>query len=450
MKLYAKSLFFLSILIFIFIFYKSEIYWKSNRFDYYLKYYIISISFLVFFSVLFFIKNIYRTYFLISFTALVFSLYSFELYITTDFSTKNSENVISIKKNLLKENYNKIYDERSLEELYIDEKKNETNTVLAVYPSTYLFNNYLEKKNVNFFPLSGIAGKKTLVCNESGYYSNYFSDRYGFNNPNYEWDNKKIDYFLLGDSFVHGSCVNRPYDIGSVLRKLTKKNVLNLGYGGNGPLMQLAALKEYTKNIDIKNVLWFFYESNDMINLSQELKNKHLKNYLENSSYENNLRDKQLEIDEVANFNLEESFKTQKKTISNKKFFKEKIINFIKLSQTRKIIFDNKVNTMNYDFNEFDQILKEAINHSNFIGANFYMIYLPSFDRYSKNSSELSIIKKKLENIIKLQNINYIDIHSELFKKVGNPLMFFPFELDGHYNKNGYLKIGEIIKDKVK
>ena len=63
----------------------------------------------------------------------------------------------------------------------------------------------------------------TIYCNENGYFSNYFSDRYGFNNPDNEWDKKQIDYVLVGDSFTHGACVNRPYDIASNLRRLSKK-----------------------------------------------------------------------------------------------------------------------------------------------------------------------------------------------------------------------------------
>ena len=35
---------------------------------------------------------------------------------------------------------------------------------------------------------------------------------------------------LIGDSFVHGGCVNRPNDIASVLRSLTNKSAINLGF----------------------------------------------------------------------------------------------------------------------------------------------------------------------------------------------------------------------------
>jgi hypothetical protein len=71
--------------------------------------------------------------------------------------------------------------------------------------------------------LGGISYAETIHCNENGYYSIYQSDRYGFNNPDTEWDSEEIEYLLVGDSFTHGRCVNRPNDIASVLRQYSKK-----------------------------------------------------------------------------------------------------------------------------------------------------------------------------------------------------------------------------------
>ena len=88
--------------------------------------------------------------------------------------------------------------------------------------------------------MSGISNSKTIHCNENGYYSIFKSDRYGFNNPDSEWDQGEIEYLLIGDSFALGNCVNCPYDIASILRNLTKKSVLTLGYNGNGPLIEYA------------------------------------------------------------------------------------------------------------------------------------------------------------------------------------------------------------------
>ena len=44
-----------------------------------------------------------------------------------------------------------------------------------------------------------------------------------------------------------------------MLRELSSKNVLNLGYSGNGPLLQYATIKEYLPK-NTKNLLWFYYE----------------------------------------------------------------------------------------------------------------------------------------------------------------------------------------------
>ena len=82
---------------------------------------------------------------------------------------------------------------------------------------------------------------------------------------------KEIEYLLIGDSFTHGSCVNRPNDISSVLRNLSNKSVLNLGMSGNEPLIEYATLREYL-NTNIKKVLWIYYEGNDLAGIENEKK----------------------------------------------------------------------------------------------------------------------------------------------------------------------------------
>ena len=48
----------------------------------------------------------------------------------------------------------------------------------------------------------------------------------------------------------------RPNDMGSVLRNLSKQSVLNLGYSGNGPLIEFATLREYM-NSNVKKFYGF-------------------------------------------------------------------------------------------------------------------------------------------------------------------------------------------------
>jgi hypothetical protein len=219
------------------------------------------------------------------------------------------------------------FDRRSKFEVYEDLKKTNVNITMSVHPS-----NLLALNELDFLSLAGISNKKTVYCNESGYYSIYQSDRYGFNNPDAEWDSKEIEYFLVGDSFTHGACVNRPNDIASFLRQYSKKNVLNLGQGGNGPLLKYATLKEYlTPNI--KNVLWL-YSENDLDNLIAELKNKILIKYLTDQNYKQDLKFKQTQIDQFLTTFLEREEERYRQAYS----YSDNIIRFIKLSNVRGLL----------------------------------------------------------------------------------------------------------------
>ena len=93
-------------------------------------------------------------------------------------------------------------------------------------------------------PLSGVSNSVTLNCNENGYYTTFISDRYGFNNLDYEWDQKEIEYFLVGDSFVLGNCVNRPNDLTSILRKLSNKSFKYRVFSQRS-IVRICNLREY-------------------------------------------------------------------------------------------------------------------------------------------------------------------------------------------------------------
>jgi hypothetical protein len=154
-------------------------------------------------------------------------LYLSEGYLT--FKEQTSKELF-LKQQLYEKQTGNKWDKRSKLEIYKDLKKINSKIVLRFVPK----NLYEDSDNILSF--SGISNSKTIYCNENGYYSINQSDRYGFNNPDEEWDNKETEYLIVGDSFTHGACVNRPNDIGSVLRILSNKSVLNLGYSGHGPL----------------------------------------------------------------------------------------------------------------------------------------------------------------------------------------------------------------------
>ena len=110
----------------------------------------------------------------------------------------------------------------------------------------------------NLVPLSGVTNSTTILCNEIGYWAKYKSDRYGFRNNDVIWDKNDIEYLVIGDSYAHGACVKNENTISFNLSKLSNKNSINLGIGGNGPIMSYAALREFGIQKTPKKIIWIF------------------------------------------------------------------------------------------------------------------------------------------------------------------------------------------------
>jgi len=440
-RIFSPIILFLSLSLFFYTFYKSEIFWDGSRRNYYFFYYLLSLIFIFFSIITFFINQKIREYLIISSISLIISIYVFEGYL-------NIPNQFPYDKLYEKLSGNK-WDKRSKLDIYKDLKKNNNKITVTTPPNYFLDNEY--KKKSHILTLAGVSHTKTIYCNENGYYSLYQSDRYGFNNPDSEWDKKNIDYLLIGDSFVHGACVNRPKDISSVLRTKYNKSTLNLGYGGNDLLIEYATLREYL-NSNVKKVILFFFEGNDLDeNTMMYHKNKILNQYIQDLSFTQNLKNRQPEI----NFFL----KNEVDLILEKEINEKKEINFItvfkkfiKLSRVRVII--NSILPKKYQphfaerssrkklekFKEILTLTKKLVNEKN---SKLYFVYLPEFERYVMNYENTNY--HNVKNIINDLKIPFIDIHKDVFEKEKNPLRLFPFNSAGHYNVEGYKNVAETI-----
>ena len=341
------------------------------------------------------------------------------------------------------------FDKRSRLQIYEDLKKKDINSVVKVEPSFYIKN--FQKESI--FPLSGVSLSKTIYCNENGFFSIYKSDRFGFNNPDNEWNADSIEYFIIGDSFAHGACVNRPNDIASVLRSLNQKNALTLGYNGNATLIEYATLKEYLMP-NVKNIIWLYYE-NDLEGLAEELKSKKLIQYLEGKDFSQNLKEKQNYINFVAKKAIKFSIDNEKKRKLKKKLnieidkkeekkFIYNFFKFLKLYNTRYYLFIKKKDIKkNMPITEFKKIMANVKKLARLNNSELLFIYLPSYESFFFNYKDSN--KKIIEKIIsKNINIKYLDI-TKVFKKKDNPFELFPFQKKGHYNEKGYRIVAEEI-----
>lgn len=345
----------------------------------------------------------------------------------------------------------KKFDNRKKIDVYNEEKLKNKNFNFHVSPMIHL-----KKTKLKLLPLSGISNVDTLNCNENGYYSIIKSDRYGFNNPDKVW-NKPADLILIGDSFVYGDCVNRPFDLASQMRKLNKKNVISLGIGGIGPHFKLGILKEYFyRSGKPKKVYWFFFEGNDLKDISFEKDNQILKKYFNRKNFSQNLVNKVQEINDQHQAEIENNLKSlnEDPIKTPNKFSYVNFKKFLKLyfvrQYTYKIFFPDKIkfNSTNASNSENFKIFKKIINEANnyLLNKNSQLIfvYLPELKRYKK--IDYVSYKSNILNFIKKMNIQIIDIDQEVMKKVKDPTQLFPFKIHQHYNIEGYHLISKEIK----
>ena len=425
---------FLSLFLLLYTLYRAEVIYESNQFKYYFKYYLIFSSSFIFW--IYIARTNIETKIMFSITGLLILilLYTFEIIKFYNFSLNN---IFTVKK---------IEIVTKSEKLKLIKKLKETNK--NVYPSI-IPNIFLNEKKLTIFPLSGISNSKTVFCKEGLEFSIYQSDRYGFNNPDNNWD-ENIDHIIIGDSFAQGACVNEGEDIASQLRSLTGKKIITLGMAGNGPLLELASLKEYVADIDVKNIFWLYFERNDLDDLEKEKRNKILIKYLnDNSSQE--LKKRQLQVNAVVKKKIfeEENFVKSNNSLKNKIYVSafQKIIRLQiirdKLSLDRGIYF--KIDPL------FEKIIIEAKKLSTDKKANFYFVYLPDKESFmNHNLSKINLYKKnEVIKILIKNNINLIDIHSLLFSKAKDPFDLYAHRIYGHYSAETYLKIAKIIKSYI-
>ena len=91
----------------------------------------------------------------------------------------------------------------------------------------------------------------------------------------------------------------------------------------------------------------------------------------------------------------------------------------------------------------FRDILSKSREMVSGWNGKMYLVYLPSFERYSTGSEDpyRDFVMQTATEL----DIPIIDIHREVFDPYPDPLSLFPFRMSGHYNAEGYKLIVEAI-----
>lgn len=359
------------------------------------------------------------------------------------------------------------FDKRTKFQVYKEMQKNNIKVVPSIPPNDFFINYKLLKSKKDIYALSGISNSKTVFCNEGGKRVIYDSDRHGFRNREELWKKKEIDFILLGDSLAQGACVEDKDTIHERIMFYTNKSLLNLGFQGHGPLMQLAALKEYGSIKKPKKIIWFYSETNDIDNLVYEYQWEVFRKYLTKPNYSQNLILKQNQIDE-GHRRIVKSIYASKEIgdLQNKKSKKYTIKSFwFDLKQTVKLynirLFISFFVPREYSlvndyysplktFETYDKILDEAIKVADSWGGQIYFVYYPQAGRYFDKMMYPYPLKKyeyMKKKIILKKQVKFIDLKKEVFEKYDDNKHLYPLNISGHPNEKGYDLVAKYISE---
>ena len=308
-------------------------------------------------------------------------------------------------------------------------------------------------------PLSGVAGKTTVYMNETGKYLVYRSDRHGFNNPDAQWDSPHQDWLLIGDSFVQGAAVQPGEDLSSQIRAQTNQTVLNVGTGGNGPLIELATLSEYGQALRPSTLVWVYFEGNDLLpELAREQTVPLLMRYLQRD-FTQNLMDRRAQIDTKLALFIEKEKAKARARLQDRQNAELRAANlgWLRLNAIRKLLaldaVDNSLARLETDDiidPLFRNILTEARARTEAWGGRMVFVYLPEFERYRNRVDHESFRKRsELIEMVGSLGIPVIDIHQQVFAEHPDPLSLFPLRLGYHYNAEGYEQVARAIVARV-
>ena len=391
------------------------------------------------------LSNNLRVNLSVLFFTIGFLVYGFETYL--EFFNKVPQPEIIAKKMGIP------YDTRTYMEVLDDLKDSRAKVFPNIYPKAFLKSNGLTAKKGRIYPLGTISNSITAHNNEAGYFPTIEIDEHGFNNPKGLYVENKVDIVLIGDSFTEGKSVHSNETISAVLRQ-SDFNVINVGKGGNGPMLELAALKEYAEPLKPKIVLWIYFV-NDLANLVNEIESPFLKRYLDEDDYSQNLISRQEEIDDVLINYVQvewekEKNEEKKKKKKKKKIKKNRITNIIKLNKIRRMINLTHTPPPFGTAPIFRNILQKSKQMVSEWDGKMYFVYLPRFEREIIGVKEENIHRNFVMQTVTELDIPIIDIYKEVFDPHPDPLSLFALKMRSrHYNAEGYKLVAEAIRKRL-
>ena len=344
-----------------------------------------------------------------------------------------------------------VYDSRSLVQIVGDLRAAGRDAWPATYPRRFTPDTappLLDSAGSRLQPLAGISGVDTVHGNEEGRYLVYQADERGFHNPPGLWSLPEVEVMALGDSFTHGSSVPSDRNLVATVRRRWP-TTLNLGYGGNGPLMELASLFEFGPKRRPRVVLWMLCEANDIgDDLNRELGSELLVRYWKERRALQDLEARQDEIDGLLRARVEamrqSAMEEEALPRANPRLALESIRKAA--SGAKSAIAKPPVDR----WDVFADILQVANETTAEWGGQLYLVYLPVHHAFGENWRTIQARgtpeqrRRKILEIGREAGVPVIDLEP-VFEEAGPRAADFVYPYRSHFTAPGYEALGEAV-----
>jgi hypothetical protein len=321
---------------------------------------------------------------------------------------------------------------------------------VAAWPPFYpylLLNSPLKVAGKDMLPLGSLANARTVCCNEGGKYLTYTTDEHGFRNPPGSWANVPADVAIVGASSAVSECVDDRDSLVTLLRTRYPRTI-TVGAGGNGPLLELASIREYLPSVKPRLVLWLFGEVHTPEYLAGEAHNPLVLQYLD-PAFSQGLVIKQGQIDRAIGSWFDRGIQAEEARRSLGQRARE----FAALVNTRMLMyyfirerFSQPKTQEEFDAALYERALVEGARTVREWGGTIAVVYWPDSSRYpagpgysARNVDLLDAGRDKVLGIAKRNGIPAIDLSHGFPEKdaaAGNARYFYPFP--AHFKPAGY------------
>ena len=281
--------------------------------------------------------------------------------------------------------------------------------------------------------LSNVPDAKTILCRKGERWIDYHSDALGFNNP--MPFPESLDLAVVGDSFVHGVCLDRADSLVGQLRSRVPRT-LGFGILANGPLLELGTLVQYVRPLKPDTVLWVFYEGNDLADLEIEAREPSIMQWMDSEGFPGEAMEVQLE--EARDFlraNLRSLIRPR--SIEWRDRFA-----LLRLSQSLGIDYGRASGPVDL----LERVIVRARDITRSWSGRLVLVYLPEYQRYAgllPHRGAMEVRNRLLAGVASRTGVPLIDLTHAFDRHVRPVDLFDP--VDTHLNRTGAAIAAEAI-----